>query len=133
MRVVPELYCNDIDVSKAFFVDVLNFQIKYERPEEQFAYLTLDGVDLMLEGLNSGGRKWLTGNMDLPFGRGINLQWDVSDIDRLFERVSRLAPNSVYMQLESKVYECGSRQVEQKQFIVQSPDGYLFRFCQDTE
>ncbi|MEH0690906.1 VOC family protein [Vibrio cholerae] len=133
MRVVPELYCNDIDASKEFFVDVLNFQIKYERPEEQFAYLTLDGVDLMLEGLSSSSRKWLTGNMDLPFGQGVNFQWEVSDIDRLFERVSRLAPNSVYMQLESKAYKCGSRQVEQKQFIAQSPDGYLFRFCQDTD
>ncbi|MFH4559091.1 VOC family protein, partial [Vibrio diabolicus] len=32
LRVVPELYCFDINVSKAFFTDILGFSIKYERP-----------------------------------------------------------------------------------------------------
>jgi len=53
LRVVPELYCMDIDASKYFYVDILGFSIKYQRLEEQFLFLTLDGVDLMLEGLNS--------------------------------------------------------------------------------
>lgn len=64
-------YCVDIDVSKHFYVDILGFSIKYQRPEKQFLFLTLGGVDLMLEGLNSEGRKWLTGDMNTPFGRGV--------------------------------------------------------------
>jgi len=132
LRVVPELYCLDIDVSKHFYVDILGFSIKYQRPEEQFLFLTLDGVDLMLEGLNSVGRKWLTGDMNTPFGRGVNFQWDAVDIDNIYDRIKSLSPSSVYMELEAKTYECNDELVTQKQFIVQDPNGYLFRFCEDV-
>ncbi|KXO12965.1 Glyoxalase [Moritella sp. JT01] len=132
LRVVPELYCVDIDVSKHFYVDILGFSIKYQRPEEQFLFLTLDGVDLMLEGLNSAGRKWLTGDMNVPFGRGVNFQWDTNDIDNIYDRIQSLSPSSIYMALETKTYECNDQLVTQKQFIVQDPNGYLFRFCEDS-
>ncbi|HHF2878596.1 TPA: bleomycin resistance protein [Vibrio diabolicus] len=132
LRVVPELYCFDINVSKAFFADILGFAIKYERPEEQFVYLTLDGVDLMLEGLSSQSRKWITGNPEFPLGCGVNFQWDVNDIERLYCEVCSKSNESIYLALESKSYECGNKSVVQKQFIVQSSDGYLFRFCQDV-
>ncbi len=131
LRVVPELYCFDINVSKAFFVNVLGFAVKYERPEEEFAYLTLDGVDLMLEGINSDSRKWMTDKLEAPLGRGINFQWDVKDIEALYRSVKSLAADAIYLQLESKSYECGNKIAVQQQFIVQTPDGYLFRFCQD--
>lgn len=131
LRVVPELYCLDIEVSKSFFVEVLGFSVKYERPEEAFAYLTLDGVDVMLEGLNGDSRKWITDKLEVPFGRGVNFQWDVSDIDTLYQQVSDQSKVSIYLTLESKSYSCDDRVVIQKQFIVQTPDGYLFRFCQD--
>ncbi|NQZ92194.1 MAG: VOC family protein [Moritella sp.] len=132
LRVVPELYCVDIDVSKHFYVDILGFSIKYQRPEEQFLFLTLDGVDLMLEGLNSAGRKWLTGDMNVPFGRGVNFQWDTIDIDNIYGRIQSLSPSSIYMALETKTYECNDQLATQKQFIVQDPNGYLFRFCEDS-
>ncbi|MEZ9179190.1 bleomycin resistance protein [Vibrio cyclitrophicus] len=131
LRVVPELYCLDIEVSKSFFVEVLGFSVKYERPEEAFAYLTLDGVDVMLEGLNVDSRKWITDKLEVPFGRGVNFQWDVSDIDTLYQQVSDQSKASIYLTLESKSYSCDDRVAIQKQFIVQTPDGYLFRFCQD--
>ncbi|MEZ8583649.1 bleomycin resistance protein [Vibrio cyclitrophicus] len=131
LRVVPELYCLDIEVSKSFFVEVLGFSVEYERPEEAFAYLTLDGVDVMLEGLNGDSRKWITDKLEVPFGRGVNFQWDVSDIDTLYQQVSDQSKASIYLTLESKSYSCDDRVAIQKQFIVQTPDGYLFRFCQD--
>lgn len=131
LRVVPELYCFDINVSKSFFVDVLGFEVKYERPGEEFAYLTLDGVDVMLEGIAGKSRKWLSGDLELPLGRGVNFQWDVIDIESLYQRVNESAADSIYLALESKSYQCGDSIATQKQFIVQTPDGYLFRFCQD--
>lgn len=42
LKLVPELYCDDIEVTKKFYVEVLGFEMKYE----QFAYFTLDGVDV---------------------------------------------------------------------------------------
>ena len=36
-KLVPELYCEDIEVTKKFYVEVFGFEIKYERVEDQFA------------------------------------------------------------------------------------------------
>ncbi|MDA0107692.1 VOC family protein [Vibrio sp. La 4.2.2] len=152
MRVVPELYCQSIKDNITFFVDVLGFAIKYQREEEEFVYLTregvdlmlegvdlmlegvdlmLEGVDLMLEGVGGDSRKWLTGNLEYPFGRGVNFQWDVSDINALYSTVQSKAPSSIFLPMESKSYSVDGKTVTQAQFIVESPDGYLFRFCED--
>jgi hypothetical protein len=67
--------------------------------------------------------------MEKPFGRGVNFQWDVADIDSIYARVKALAPESIYLDFEVKSYQCDDENIIQKQFIVQDPDGYLFRFC----
>ena len=129
MKLIPELCCEDIEATKKFYVEVLGFTIKYERPEEQFAYFTLDGVDIMAEGLHWPGRRWLTGAMEKPFGRGINFEWEVNDIDVLYSRVKALSPRSIYLEMETAQYQCADNLAVQRQFIVQDPNGYLFRFC----
>ena len=131
LRVVPELLCTNIYESSAYFVDVLGFRVKYERSEELFVYLSLGGVDLMLEGINPSERQWITGELDAPLGRGINFQWSVEDIDEVYSKVMRTAANTIYLPMESKEYVCGDKVIMQRQFIVQVPDGYLFRFCQE--
>ncbi|CAM4296446.1 VOC family protein [Vibrio neonatus] len=133
LRVVPELYCFDMSISKSYFIYVFGFSVKYERPDEDFAYLTRDGVDVMLEGLNGNSRKWTTGSLDFPLGRGINFQWDVTDIEVLYRNVRARAADSIYLDMESKEYQCGTAVITQKQFIVQTPGGFLFRFCQDVD
>ncbi|MCE0556382.1 VOC family protein [Motilimonas sp. E26] len=132
LKLVPELYCADIEVTKKFYTEVFGFEVKYERIEEQFVYFTLGGVDIMAEGIAGVGRRWLTGEMEKPFGRGVNFQWDVADIDDLYSRVKASAPDSIYLELETKEYQCADLVAIQKQFIVQDPDGYLFRFCCDN-
>ena len=130
LRVVPELYCSNVTLSASFFIDVLGFQVEYERPEEGFYYLNRDGVSLMLEGIMPSNRQWFTGKLEVPFGRGINFEWEVKDLDILYQNVKALAPEAIYLSLESRVYITADKQVMQDQFIVQVPDGYLFRFCQ---
>ncbi len=120
MRVVPELYCTNITESVSYFTQILGFTVKYERPDEHFAYLTRDGVDLMFEGLSGDSRKWLTGELNVPFGRGINFQWDVLNIDQLYLEVMAKSPDSIYLPIESKTYQVDDRLVTQKQFIVQA-------------
>lgn len=131
LKLVPELYCDDIDVTKSFYLEVFGFEIKYERPEEHFARFTLDGIDIMVECISVEGRRWITGEMEKPFGRGINFQWDVSEIEEMYARVKSLAPESIFLEMETKSYQCGNELIVQKQFIAQDPDGYLFRFCRD--
>ena len=133
LKVVPELYCSDIEITKRFYVEAFGFEIKYERPEELFVYFTLEGVDIMVEQLSASGRRWLTGEMETPFGRGVNFQWDVAEIDNLYSRVLTAAPGSIYLEMEAKAYQCGTETALQKQFIAQDPDGYLFRFCCEVD
>jgi catechol 2,3-dioxygenase-like lactoylglutathione lyase family enzyme len=129
LKLIPELYCADIEVTKKFYLDVFGFEIEYERTKEQFIYFTLDGVDIMVEGISGSDRRRVTGVMEKPFGRGVNFQWDVADIDSIYARVKALAPESIYLDFEVKSYQCDDENIIQKQFIVQDPDGYLFRFC----
>ena len=84
----------------------------------------------MVEGINGIGRHWLTSKMDKPFGRGVNFQWDVAEIDDLYSRIKAKVPSSIYLKMETKEYQCANEVVVQKQFIVQDPDGYLFRFVE---
>ena len=130
-KLVPELYCDDIEATRKFYVEVFGFEIKYERLEEKFIYFTLNEVDIMVESINGEGRRWFTGKMDKPYGRGVNFQWDVSEIDDLYARVIASAPDSIYLEMETKEYQCEDEVIIQKQFIAQDPDGYLFRFCCD--
>ncbi len=129
MKVVPELLCTNIELTKKFYVEALEFEVKYERPEERFVYFTREGVDLMCEELTGAGRRWITGEMERPFGRGINLEWEVSNIHAFYERLHTSHPECIYMDIETQTYERRFDSIQQTQFIVQDLDGYLFRFC----
>lgn len=78
------------------------------------------------------GKRWITGDLELPFGRGVNFQWEMQDSEGIYQRVKALKPESIYLELESKSYLCGDKTIEQDQFIVQDPNGYLFRFCKEV-
>jgi catechol 2,3-dioxygenase-like lactoylglutathione lyase family enzyme len=125
---VPELICSDIDRSLQFYVDVLEFTVLYARPDERFAYLEREGAQLMIE--QSVGRAFLAGELSYPFGRGMNLQIRVSDVDALYARV-KAAGAAVYLPMEEKWYRRDRVMLGNRQFIVQDPDGYLLRLYSD--
>ncbi|MEM7661535.1 MAG: VOC family protein [Pseudomonadota bacterium] len=127
---VPELYVTDLNRSLGFYGDILGFNVLFRREAEGFAYLERESAHLMLEELDSASRKFMTAEMSPPFGRGVNLQIRVADIDELYQRVISAGFEFVvdledrwYLQLE---FEPGNRQ-----FVVADPDGYLLRFYSD--
>lgn len=125
-RVVPELLVSDIDKSLRFWCGLCGFSIAYDRPEDRFAYLDHDGSQVMLEEYGHG-RNWITGPLEPPLGRGINLQIEVPAITPI---VDALHGDGwpLYMQAEEKWYRAGTTEVGVHQFLVQDPDGYLIRF-----
>ena len=48
-KLVPELIVTDLDKSYHFWVEILGFSVMYQRAEEKFIYVELDGVQFMLE------------------------------------------------------------------------------------
>jgi len=129
-ELTPELGVTDIARSLGFYRDILGFSVVYERSDEGFAYLRYQGLELMLDQIGLG-RTWETGLLQPPFGRGMNLQCKVSSIDPLLTQLLH-AGISLYLPVETKTYRVGDRDVTQRQFCVQDPDGYLLRFCEDA-
>lgn len=123
-KLIPELSVTDINKTREFYVDILGFKICYERPEDKFIFVEKDGNQIMLEQINGN---WNVGKMEYPFGRGINFEMTISDVDAVYERIEK-AGIKLFRKMEVKDYECGDEIVHQKQFLVQDPDGYLLRF-----
>jgi catechol 2,3-dioxygenase-like lactoylglutathione lyase family enzyme len=136
---VPELDVQDLDASLRFYVGVIGFAVVFERTNERFAYLGLDGVELMLQDASGPGRRFRTAPLQHPFGRGINLQIEVRDVDGTLEAVQAAGIEPV-IPIEERWYdvdvvaptgrwtERGAMQAGNRQFVVADPDGYLLRF-----
>ncbi|MEL6413981.1 MAG: VOC family protein [Pseudomonadota bacterium] len=123
----PELYVSDLGASLDFYCGLLGFEVEYGRPEERFAYLSRGAVSLMIE--EPIGRTWLTGSLERPFGRGMNLQIMVEDVRALYAACEK-AGAVFFLSLETKAYQRRDDTVSQTQFVVQDPDGYLIRLAQ---
>ena len=117
MALVPELLVTDLRSSLVFWRDLIGFQIRYDRPEEGFAYLELGAPHVMLEELRPTSRQWLTGPLERPLGRGINFQIEVTDLDGILARL-RDAQWPLYMEPETKTYRVADRESTQRQFLV---------------
>jgi len=128
-RLVPEFVCSNFAESHRFYTDLLGFRVLYSRPEERFAYLERDGAELMLEQSVSQGRLSPRAELAYPFGRGINFQIQVSDVERLYTAILA-AGVSIYLPLEERWYRRQDDEIGVRQFAVQDPDGYLLRFSQ---
>ncbi len=129
-RLVPELDVSDLDASLAFYCDLCGFEVLWERPEEAFAYLDLGGAQLMLQQADGPGRRFRTAELEPPFGRGMNLQIQVDDVDDLHARVTD-AGHRLVVALEDRYYRVGDVETGNRQFVVADPDGYLLRFFTD--
>ena len=139
---VPELDVSALATSLRFYAEVLEFRILFERSAERFAYLERDGVELMIEEAAGPGRRFRTAALERPFGRGVNFQLRVEDVDGVHARAVE-AGVEIVVPIEERWYgvdvaERGGRwQVEgpteagNRQFVLADPDGYLWRPFRD--
>lgn len=121
---IPELTVSDIEKTKDFYLNVLGFKLEYERSEDKFVFLSLEGNQIMFEQENGN---WSVGVLEHPFGRGINFEMTVSDVEGLYKKVldSGITP---FRELRVKSYRSEDGFIVQKEFLIQDPDGYLLRF-----
>ena len=118
---IPELSVRDIEKSKDFYLKI-GFTIKYQR--EKFYFLELEENQIMIEEIND---HWNVGELEYPFGRGINLSMSVSDIDSYYEKLKD-KNISFFKPLMCNKYQVNDEIYEDKEFLLQDPDGYLLRF-----
>lgn len=120
---IPELSVSNIDISKKFYLD-LGFKIRYERKENKFCFLQLEGNQIMIEENNDN---WNTGKLEHPYGRGINLSMTVSNIEKMYE-ILKEKNIKFFLDLEIHEYRIDDKISYDKEFLIQDPDEYLLRF-----
>ncbi len=127
-KCIPELDVTNLKRALDFYL-LCGFKIEYERKEDKFAFLSLEGTQLMLQEL-SEENKWYVGNLEYPFGRGVNFQVEVDDVESIY---NKLKENNykIAFPMEENWYRDGNLLLGCKEFLVQDPDGYLFRFQSD--
>ena len=128
-RLAPELHVRDLQKSLAFWRGICGFELAYERPEEGFVFLELEGAQIML--CQRHGR-YETGSMDYPLGRGVMLQIYPNDVEVILSRL-HAAHWALYEEPRTKWYRVGTDERGLRQFLVQDPDGYLILFGQSLD
>jgi catechol 2,3-dioxygenase-like lactoylglutathione lyase family enzyme len=126
-RLVPELEVEDLDRSLTFYTGIIGWTVLYARPDERFVFLELEGANLMLEEAAGAGRRFHGAPLEHPFGRGVNFQIQVTNVDDLYARVLA-EPLHVVLPLEERWYRRDDHEVGNRQFVVADPDGYRLRF-----
>lgn len=125
-KVVPELLCSNLSVSLDFYLNLAGFEVLYDRPENRFAYLGRDGAELMLDEtpeVSDDDGDWWTARATKPYGRGINLQIEVSDVQAIHSRLAE-AKWPLFRPLEDQWYRAGDIKVGNREFPGSGP-GWL--------
>ena len=105
------------------------------RGDQHPGLLERQGARIMLEEINHDSkskshRTWISGILEKPFGRGVNLQIMTTMINELYAHVQH-ANADIFLPIEEKWYRVNDVEVGHRQFIVLDPDGYMLRFVED--
>ncbi|MBC7682290.1 MAG: VOC family protein [Ferruginibacter sp.] len=124
----PEFLVRDLAQSLRFYSDTLGFKVEYVRPEEQFAFLSLQGAQLMLLQDNANTHS-KTGDLDYPRGRGVNFSIRVPLLAPIEAALAGMG-HPLRIPVRESWHRDGNRFHGEKQLWVMDPDGYLLRFVQ---
>ena len=127
-KTIPELDVTNLNKTIEFY-KTCGFKIEYDRPESKFVFMSLDEIQFMfceLKDIN----KWETGKLEYPFGRGINFQLEVDNVDNIYINLKN-AGYPIMIDMDENWYRQDDKLLGNKEFLVQDPDGYLLRFFED--
>ena len=127
-KTIPELDVTNLEKSLEFYI-TCGFKIEYERKEDKFVFLSLGEIQFMLQEL-AVDNKWETGKLEYPFGRGINFQLEVDNVDVIYQSLIE-KDYKIMVEMEENWYRQDNKLLGNKEFLVQDPDGYLLRFSED--
>ena len=115
-----------------FYIELIGFNVVYERIEDKFAFIEFENVQIMLQEINKSENKWETAKLEYPLGRGINFQIDVINIDKIYNKLKE-NKYKIFVDIEEHCYRKDNILTGCKEFLVQDPNGYVLRFSEDLE
>lgn len=125
---VPELLVTDVVASLRFYVDAVGFEVVDRRSDPEFALVRLGTSLIMLEQVEPGG--WITGELEAPFGRGVNFEIEHPDPGSLARQLEATGA-TLFRPLRRTEYVSRGETVAQWEFLICDPDGYLLRFVRE--
>ena len=127
-KTIPEFDVTNLNKTIEFY-KTCGFKIEYDRPESKFVFMSLGEIQFMfceLKDIN----KWETGKLEYPFGRGINFQLEVDNVDNIYINLKN-AGYPIMIDMDENWYRQDDKLLGNKEFLVHDPDGYLLRFFED--
>lgn len=120
---IPELIVADIEQSRNFYIDLLGFQLEYERPEDKFVFLSCGEAQLMLEEATPEEKM----EEKCPFGKGrTNFSLSVDNVEKVYARCQN-ANYPIKTYLEVRQFRVGDTFIQDKEFSILDPDDYFWR------
>ncbi len=127
-KTIPELDVTDLRETIKFY-NICGFKVEYDRKEDKFVFMSLGEIQFMFCELKDVN-KWETGKLEYPFGRGINFQLEVDNVDEIYTNLIKEG-YPIMVEIEENWYRQDDKLLGSKEFLVQDPDGYLLRFAED--
>ena len=127
-KIIPELSVTNLENSLKFY-KTIGFKVEYDRPENKFAFISLNEIQFMLQELTKED-KWNLAPLVYPFGNGINFQIEVSNLDEIYNNLKN-SNYKITFDIEENWYRQDNKLLGNKEFLIQDPDGYLLRFSED--
>lgn len=125
--IIPELAISDINRSLHFYLNVLLFKVDNDQKKDKFALISLESSQILIEEI-----KWETENLFYPFGRGINFKIIVDSIDNLYKNI-KTNNYPIKIEMQESWHRANNKLLAIKEFSIIDPDGYLFKFYQNSE
>ena len=125
---IPEFDVTDLKNTVKFY-ETCGFKIEYERKEDKFVFMSLGEIQFMFCELGSIN-VWEVGKLEYPFGRGINFQLEVDNVEEIYNNLVK-EEYPIMIDIEENWYRQDDKLLGNKEFLVQDPDGYLLRFSED--
>lgn len=129
-KIIPELSVTNLENSLKFY-KTAGFKIEYDRPENKFAFISLEEIQFMLQEI-SDNDKWEVAPLSYPFGNGVNFQLEVNNLDEIYNNFKN-NNYKISFDIEENWYRQDDKLLGNREFLIQDPDGYLLRFFEDIE
>ena len=84
----------------------------------------LENNQIMIEENNNN---WNVGKMEYPYGNGINISMSVNNVEDLYEQL-KAKDIKFFIDFNMNEYRVDNKLFQDKEFLLQDPDGYLLRF-----
>ena len=125
---IPELSVTNLENSLNFY-KTAGFKVEYDRPENKFAFISLDEIQFMLQEI-ANNDKWNVAPLSYPVGNGINFQLEVENLDEIYNSFKN-SNYKITFDIQENWYRQDDKMLGNKEFLIQDPDGYLLRFSED--